>query len=170
VAEVPGLEMSRRIPGMSETAGALPIADDVTVAAALVDGESAVPGVTVRQFGRGRVVWITGWSHDYSFSRLVRSAVQWASGYDPTAMPLDVTGGEDLFVYAYPGRDIVALLSTADEPAEAVVRCHPRVLGVEGDARVADIVTDETLGTAAELADGLTVTAIPNCVRLLRVR
>jgi hypothetical protein len=168
-AEVPGLAIPESIPAMGETAGALPVRAGVTVACALVDGEDTAPGMTVREFGEGRAVWITGRSPDYAFSRLVRSAIFWAARREAEATRLDVTGGEGLFVWAYPGAGIVTLLSTSDEPAEAAVRCDRAILGVEGDAAVTDVVTGETLGTAAELAKGLTVTAIPNCVRLLRV-
>ena len=80
-----------------------------------------------------------------------------------------MTGGEGLFVWAYPGAGIVALLSTSDEPAEAIVRCDRAILGTTPDAPVTDVVTGEALGVAADLEGGITVNAIPNCVRLLRV-
>lgn len=47
------------------------------------------------------------------------------------------------------------------------MRCAPRILGVVADAVVTDVVTGETLGTAAQLAEGLPVIAIPHCVRLV---
>ena len=169
VADVPGLETAPTIAGMGEVAGARPIADDVTIAAMLVDGDQTAPGMTVREVGEGRAVWITGRSPQYAFSRLVRSAIYWAAQKEAQADRLDVSGGEGLFVWAYPGADMIALLSTSNDSAEATVRCAPAILGVTGDARVTDVVTGEALGSAADLADGITLTAVPNCVRLLRV-
>ncbi len=169
VREVPGLEIAPAIPGMAVNVGAVPVAEDVTVACALVAGETVTPGLAVRDYGEGRVAWITGRSPEYAFSRLVRSAIFWAAHREAEGARLDATGADGLFVWAYPERDIIALLSTGQEPSEATVRCDPAILGVAADAPVTDVVTGETLGTAADLARGLTVPAVPNCVRLLRV-
>jgi hypothetical protein len=170
VTEVPGIEMPPSIPGMRETVDARSVADDVTIACILLEGEDAAPGMTVREVGEGRAAWIAGHSPGYAFSRLVRSAIFWAARREAQADRLDVTGGDRLFAWAFPGTGIVAMLSTADEPAEATVRCNRTILGAAPDARVMDVVTGETLGTAADLTGGLAVTAIPNCVRLLRVK
>lgn len=167
--ELPGLEVAPNITAMGETVGAVPVAEDVTVVCALVDGETVAPGMTVRPYGQGRAAWIGGLSPEYAFSRLVRSAIFWAAGREAEAARLDVTGGEDLFVWAYPGAGLVALLSTAAESVEATVRCDPAILGVTAGASVTDVVTGEALGSAGDLAQGLSVTAVPNCVRLLRV-
>jgi hypothetical protein len=169
VREIPGLEIPPTLPGLAETAGATPVHPETEVVCALVQGERTAPGMTVREFGDGRAVWISGWSGQYAFSRLVRSAIFWAAHKEAEAARLDVTGGDGLFVWAYPEADTIALLSMSDEPIEATVRCDPAILGVGKGAAVTDVVTEETLGTAAELADGLTVSAVPNCVRLLRV-
>ncbi len=169
VADVPGLQIPSNIPRMAETVGARPVREDVTVACALVDGDEVSPGMTVREFGEGRAAWITGWSQEYAFSRLVRSAIFWAAHREAEATRLDVTGGDGLFVWAYPGAGIVALLSNADESAEATVRCDREILGVAADTPVTDVVTGESLGTAGDLTEGLNMTAVPNCVRLLRV-
>ncbi|MFO8081281.1 MAG: hypothetical protein R6V07_13400, partial [Armatimonadota bacterium] len=169
VAEVPGIEMPPSIAGMGEAVGAVPVRDNVTVACVLVDEGETSPGVTLREFGEGRAVWITGRSPEYAFSRLVRSAIFWAAQKETEAARLDVTGGDGLFTWAFPGAGMIAILSTADETAEATVHCDPAILGVSGGSRVSDVVTGETVGTAADLAEGVTLTAIPNCVRLLRV-
>ncbi|NLO06029.1 MAG: hypothetical protein GX131_09420 [candidate division WS1 bacterium] len=166
---VPGMDLPARIPGMSETVGARPVADDATVLAAVVNGESVAPGMVMREPGSGRTAWLSGWSNEYAFSRLLRTAIFWAARREGEATRLYVTGGDGLFVYAYPGARSIVLLSASDEPAEATVRCDPAILGVADDASVVDAVTGETLGSAADLAAGLTVPAVPHCVRLLRV-
>ncbi len=151
---------------------AAPAAEDVTVAYALVAADgSTSPGMTVREVGEGRAAWLTGWSPGYDFSRVLRSAIFWAAGREAEAGVLDVTGGDDLFVYAYPGTRTVALLNAGDEAVEATVRCDPVILElpVLAPMPVIDAVTGETLGTVAQLGEGLTVTAIPHCMRLLRV-
>ncbi len=166
---VPGLEQPPVIAGMQATVTARSVTDDLTVAYALVSDDGVLaPGMTVREVGQGRVVWLAGWSAEYGFSRLLRSAIFWAVGREAEAGVLDVTGGDDLFVYAYPDTRAVALLNAGDEVVEATVRCDRRILGVATDAVVTDVVTGETLGTAAQLAEGLTVIAIPHCVRLLQ--
>ncbi len=169
-AGVQAVEIPPTIPGMVETVGARPVAEDVRVACALVDGETVSPGMTVREVGEGRAAWIAGRSDEYAFSRLVRSAIFWAAGREGEAGRLDVTGGDDLFVYAYPDARTIALLSTGDEAVEATVRCDPVILELPilAPMPVIDVATGERLGTVAQLADGLTVTAIPHCVRLLR--
>lgn len=64
---------------------------------------------------------------------------------------------------------MVGLVNEGDAPAQATLRCAPAVLGMPADTPVTDIVTGEKVGTAAQLAEGLSVTAVPGCLRLLRV-
>ncbi len=168
---VPGLNAPPAIAGMVATVTARPIAEDLTVAYALVGDDGApAPGMTVREVGEGRAVWLGGWSAEYAFSRLLRSAIFLAAKREGQATRLDVTGGDGLFVYAWPEAHIIALVSEADEPIEATVRCDPVILGmpVLFPGPVTDVVTGERLGTVAQLSDGLTATAIPHCLRLLR--
>jgi 1,3-beta-galactosyl-N-acetylhexosamine phosphorylase len=167
----PGPPAPSFVPGMAGTVRASAVADGVNVAYALRDDEGMSPGAVTREVGEGRAAWLCGYSMDYGFSRLVRSAVFWAAGREAEADRLDVTGGEELFVYAYPEARIVALLSASADSCEATVRCAPEILGLPEDARcrVTDIATGEVLAEAADLAQGLTVTAVPHCTRLLRV-
>lgn len=162
------MEGAAVIPGMQETVRAGAVTDDVTVAWGLVDGEQVAPGVTLREVGEGRAAWLAGCSPEYRFSRLLRSIILWASRREEQAGRLDVSGGEELFAWAYPEAGMIALLSTADEPADASVTCDPAIIGAEADATVTDVVTGETLGSAAELSEGLPVRALPHCTRLLR--
>lgn len=169
---VSGLEQPSAIAGMTATVSARPVAEDLTVAYALVGaGETATPGMTVREVGQGRAVWLAGWSAEYGFSRLLRSAIFVAAQREGQATRLDVTGGDGLFVYAWPEARIIALVSEAEQPIEATVRCDPVILvmPVLFPGPVTDVVTGERLGTVAQLSDGLTVTAIPHCMRLLRL-
>ncbi len=167
----PGPPVPSFVPGMAGTVRASVVGDGAKVAYALRDGEGMSPGAVTREVGQGRAAWLCGYSSDYGFSRLIRSAIFWAAAREDEAARLDVTGGENLFVYAYPEAQIIALLSASDEPAKATVRCAPEILGLPEDARcrVTDIATGEVLAEAADLAQGLTVTAIPHCTRLLRV-
>ncbi len=161
------------IPGMVGTVRVATISEDVTVAYALEGEEGGFsPGVTFRQAGEGRAVHVCGYSRDYAFYRLLRAAIYWAANREAEARQLEVEGGENLFVYAYPDLSIIALLSTDDEPAQATIRCAPTVLGLPADAacQISDLVTEEELSAAANLAQGLTVTTVPHCVRLLQVR
>ncbi|MEA3401724.1 MAG: 1,3-beta-galactosyl-N-acetylhexosamine phosphorylase N-terminal domain-containing protein [Armatimonadota bacterium] len=167
-APIAGAEV---IAGIRDVAKAVPIADDVTVAYALLgEDEEPVVGMTVREVGEGRAAWIAGWSGEYDFSRLLRATILWAAHREDQGGRLDVTG-DDLFVYAYPDARTIALLSIADQPVEASVRCDPTILELPilAPMPISDVATGERLGTVAQLADGLTVTAIPHCVRLLRV-
>ncbi len=125
--------------------------------------------MTVREVGQGRAVWLAGWSAQCGFSRLLRSAIFLATHREAEAGRLDVSGGDELFVYAWPERRMVGLMSQADEPIEATLRCDPTIVSAAEGEAVIDVVTGETLGAAAQLCDGLTVTAIPHCLRLLRV-
>jgi 1,3-beta-galactosyl-N-acetylhexosamine phosphorylase len=161
------------IPGMAGIVRVATISDDVTVAYALEreDGDFS-PGLTFREVGEGRGVHVCGYSREYAFYRLLRAAIYWAANREAEARQLEVEGGENLFIYAYPDLRIIALLSTDDEPAHATIRCAPTVLGLPADAacQVFDLVTEEELSPAANLAQGLAVTTVPHCVRLLRVR
>ncbi|MGC9318498.1 MAG: 1,3-beta-galactosyl-N-acetylhexosamine phosphorylase N-terminal domain-containing protein, partial [Armatimonadota bacterium] len=171
-AQDAGIAGAPVIADMHDVSRAMPAADDITVAYALVGGDGEpTPGVTLREVGEGRAAWIAGRSDHYGFSRLLRAVVLWAAHRKDHANRLDVTGGDDLFVYAYPDARTAALLSVGDEPVEATVRCDPAILGLPSasPAPVIDVVTGERLGTVAQLADGLAVTAIPHCTRLLQV-
>ncbi len=167
-----GAEAPSHVPAMTGTIRAATVSDDVHVPWALETDEGGwLPGVAYRQAGEGRSVWLCGYSADYGFSRLLRSAIFWAAGREAEAARLDATGGEGLFVYAYPEARVVALLNASDEPVQATVRCAPEILGLPAGAkcRVTDVATGEEIGAAVDLGEGLEVTAVPRCVRLLSV-
>ncbi|HUS80782.1 MAG TPA: lacto-N-biose phosphorylase central domain-containing protein, partial [Armatimonadota bacterium] len=140
----PGPPAPTSVPRMTATVGVKVTAADATVAYALQAGEGRwTPGVVLRQAGEGRCAYLCGYSPDYAFSRLLRSAMFWAAQAEERAAWLDVTGGDNLFAYAYPQARMIALLSGADQPVQATVRCSPQVLGpdVAGASPVVDVVT-----------------------------
>jgi len=135
---------------------------------------TAWPGVVVRKEGKGRVVYVSGWSTDFGFSRLVRRALYWATQRERDADQLSIDGRDPAFVYAYPAARIVALFSAASGREEVLVRCRPDVFGLAPDAsaRLIDLVTGECVfrGSASEMGKGFKVALVPSCVRLLALK
>jgi hypothetical protein len=142
--------------------------------------EGATPGVVVSEQGKGRVAYLCGWSSEYAFSRLVRRAVFWVARREADFDRLDVTGGEDLFIYAYPAEHLLAVASNAKVPANARLRLDPAILQANKgpgakraiyDLRLVDITTEQKIweGDAKELAEGVSIGTVPRCVRLLRL-
>ncbi len=158
------------IAGVQETVrvAALPSAQTLCL---LRSGNITSPGVAVCEPGKGRVVYVCGWSSEYAFSRLIRRAVFWAARREADAARLDVSGGDGLFVYAYPNERILALANDSHAPVKAVLRCDPAIFGAKTNLRLADAAANRRLweGNAAELAAGVPVEAAARCVRLIQV-
>jgi hypothetical protein len=135
-------------------------------------GESS-PGVVARRCGKGRAVYLAGWSSEFAFTQLLRRVMFWAAGKEGLWTRLSVSGAEDVFVYAYPQVKMVALLNNRSTSAQVIMRCDPAIFNVQPgvSCRLVDGATHETLwkGSARELARGLRVTAVGNCVRFLRL-
>lgn len=127
-------------------------------------------GVVVSQWGRGRVVYFSGWSPVYSFGRLLRRAIFWSAKREADFLRLDVTGADGLFLYAYPEQRLLALLNQGSKPVKAVVHCDPRILGLKGSVRLSDVATGDSLwdGPGSRLVAGVPIEAIASCTRLIR--
>jgi hypothetical protein len=162
IAEIAGLQETVRVT-------ALPGAK---VLCAASGGEGAVPGVVLSEPGKGRVVYLSGWSAEYAFSRLMRRAVFWVARREADCDRLDISGGEDLYVYAFPNERVLVLANNAAAPAKATVRCDPSIFGAKGTLRLVDAATGQTAweGDAEKLRPGILVETIPRCARLLQLR
>ncbi len=131
------------------------------------------PGVVARTVGRGRSVYLSAYSQSYDFSRLMRRCVFWAAHAESKFDDLDATGAANVFAYAYPSANMLALLRDAETACTVQLRCQPRIFGLNPAARVklVDAATGETVfaGPATQLAAGVAVPLPADCVRLLRV-
>jgi len=171
--------MARNCPaaveGITDAVTVSVAADDVQILYATVKSENTlVPAVTARKAGDGRVVYFSGYSADYSFYRLLRRAIFWTAHREDAADALCVDGAEDVFIYAYPARGIIAVLNNGDAAVDVRIRCAPSVFGALPDDAVTltDPITGERLfeGKWSQLSDGISVHLPPNLVRLLFVR
>ncbi|NOZ23850.1 MAG: hypothetical protein GXP25_22455, partial [Planctomycetes bacterium] len=147
-------------------------AKDAKTLFAATDTKGAVsPGMVVRRIGSGRTVYLASYSRGYDFYRLLRRSIFWAAKAEERFGRLDITGADDVFAYAYPSAGMIALLNQGKEKATAKLRCHPSILRLDADAtvRLKDVATGKSIfsGAASELAKGITVEILPNCVMLL---
>jgi len=159
------------------------IADAATVSAAQdaallyalrrADG-SLAPGVTLRQHGKGRAVYLAGASADSAFTRLFQSVLYLAAQKPEWRDLLLVEKPDHVFAYAYPNRQRLVVANGNSEPVTATVKASATALGLKeaGDVALTDMVTNEVLwrGAASSLDRGVNVSLPPACARVLHVR
>jgi len=161
------------VPGLRETVRAVVSAPDATVLADALDAQGGrSPGLVVRDVGKGRAVYLCGYSGEQAFGELFRRALFWAAGREDAEGWLKAEGPQ-AEAYAYPDRDLLALCSEDPAARGARLFCAPAVFGMSADDRVLlrDVVTGEQVfeGQAAGLAAGADIKLFGRCVRLLRV-
>ena len=102
-------DLPESIAGMRDATRVSAPPPDAVVLFALRDRQRGLsPGVVARQFGKGRAVYLAGWSDQGAFTQLMRRAVYWAAGREDFANNLSVST-DDAFVYAYPKAHAIVL-------------------------------------------------------------
>ena len=149
-------------------------AQDAAVLFAAADAAGKLsPGAVVREAGRGRCVYLAAYSKGYDFCRLMRRCVFWAAKSEDRFGDLDATGAADVFAYAYPSANMLALMRDVETACTAQLRCRPRIFGLGPATRVnlVDAATGKAVfsGAGAQLASGVDVPLPADCVRLLHL-
>lgn len=132
--------------------------------------EERTPGIVTNRYGRGRTVYINGASKDLRLTKLVKELLFQAAGQPDLSQALDLDGAEGVFVYLYPKQRRLALLNELTRPADAILRCDPKLIDAAGrTVLVTDVATGQSVyeGAARELRRGVPVRLPPDCVKLL---
>ena len=147
-------------------------AESILLAAHVARDGARAPGMLAREADAGRVVYVCGNSPDYAFSRLLRNAIFWSCRRETDARRLDVSGGTELFSYAYPAKQLLVVHNGNPEQVEATVRCDPSILGQQADTplRVRDIVLGSTTDvTGRQLGEGVALPVAPHAIGLWHI-
>ena len=130
------------------------VKSDVTVLCSRDGKSNAAPLVTSRLHGKGRAIYISGYSQADDYSRILRRAIFWSADREKQYGQL-IADNVGVRTYWYPAKKLLVVYNESRDAVTTSVRLDPALFGVNADRqlKVVDLLADQTpngLGRAAQ--------------------